>query len=245
MSTKDRTDSILSAAYWKEAVHQFHDVRMLVFAALIVALRVAVKLFKIPVAAGLNISFDCYVNALGSLVYGPVMALLVGAVSDTLGCILFPSGPYFFPFIFVEMMSSFIFALFLWNREIKVTTTLLAKFVVNLVCNIIMTSVIMKWDYYVFYGLEKAEAYNIINLVRIGKNLVLFPFEAVLITLILQAAAPVIRKLGYKNITVSDRRLQKKHYILIGILFAVSVMLVIAYILWGADLIKANNIKLL
>ena len=130
---------------------------MLVFAALIIALRVAVKTLKLTTGT-ISFTFDCYVNSLGSIVYGPIMGLLVGAVSDTLGCILVPSptSPYFFPFIFVEMSSGFVFGLFLWRKKLTVSRVLLTKFMVNLVCNIILTSLVMKWDYYFFYGIEKA-----------------------------------------------------------------------------------------
>lgn len=54
------------------------------------------------------------------------------------------------------MSSGFVFGLFLWHRQLTVNRVLLSKFMVNLVCNIILTSLVMKWDYYVFYGIEKA-----------------------------------------------------------------------------------------
>lgn len=241
----NRTPGIFTTAYWRMALASFRSPWMLVFASLICALRVAVKLFRIPIAEGLTLSLDCYVNSLGSVVYGPVMGLLVGAVSDTLGCMLFPSGPYFFPFMFVEMSSSFIFALFLWRRRLTVPRVLLSKFTVNLVCNIILTSVIMKWDYYFFYGIEKAEAYAIINLVRIGKNLVLFPLEAMLIALVLQAAVPVLRRMSHLHVDADSLRLKWWHYIIIAGLLTVSVGLIAAYVGFGADFIKAHNFKLL
>ena len=129
--------SIFSRDYWKEARRELANPRTLAFASLIIALRVIVKMTKIPIISGLSLTFDCYVNALGSIVYGPVVAILVGAVSDTLGCIIFPSGPYFFPFIFVEISSSVLFALYFWRRRISVGRVLLAKFTVNTFCNII------------------------------------------------------------------------------------------------------------
>ena len=113
---KSAKSPVTRSGYWRDAARVCTDTRMLVFAALIVALRVVVKFFKIPLAAGLDLTFDCYVNSVGAVVYGPVMALAVGAVSDTLGCILAPNGAYFLPFILVEMSSGFIFALFLWRR---------------------------------------------------------------------------------------------------------------------------------
>lgn len=234
---------ILSAGYWQSAAGMLRDTRVLVFAALIIALRVAVKAFNIPLGANLEMSFDCYVNALGSIVYGPVTALLVGAVSDTLGCLIFPSGAYFFPFIFVEMSSGFIFALFFWNRRISVESALLAKFTVNFVCNIILTSLIMKWYYAVLYGSEKA--YNLINLARIVKSLVLFPLEGLLIALLFEKLLPVLSRFGFKNVGDASFRLEKKHYIYIGLLLLLSVALILIYIFVLKDLIAANNVKLL
>ena len=64
--------------YWALALKNVRDPKMLAFASLIIALRVAVKAFRIPLAAGLSLNFDCYINALGSVVYGPLAALLVG-----------------------------------------------------------------------------------------------------------------------------------------------------------------------
>ena len=85
----------LSRNYWRAAANELKNTRSLVFASFIVVLRIVVKAFKIPLAAGLSITFDCYINSLGSMIYGPVVGLCVGAVSDTLGYLIFPSGIYF------------------------------------------------------------------------------------------------------------------------------------------------------
>ena len=53
---KERQNNIFSAPYWREAARQLKDVRMITVAALIVALRIAVKFLKIQIAPGLNIS---------------------------------------------------------------------------------------------------------------------------------------------------------------------------------------------
>ena len=71
---------------------------MRVFAAVIIAMRIAVKAVKIVIIPGaLNFGFDFIVNSAGSMIYGPLVGLLVGAVSDTIGAVLFPTGAYFFP----------------------------------------------------------------------------------------------------------------------------------------------------
>lgn len=235
---------IWSRAYWREAAAQLRSVNMLAIAALIVALRVAVKFLKIPLAAGLSVSLDCYVNSLGSLVYGPLMGLLVGAVSDTVGCALQGFAGYFFPFILTEILSSFIFGLFFWRRPLGAGRALAAKFTVNLVCNIILTSLLMKWYYYLYFGVEKAEAYNLINMVRIVKNLVLFPVEAVLITVILSAFLPALHAMHLVPATQKRVTLTGKHILLVVALSLLSVGLVLFYVFFLKDFVSSHNIKL-
>ncbi len=237
------TPSVFSAAYWREAAASFGNTRLLIMAALIVALRVAVKLVKIPLAGGLHLTLDCYVNSLGSLVYGPVMGLAVGAVSDTLGCMLVPTGePYFLPFILVEMSSSFLFGLFFWKRPLSIPRILTAKFTVNLFCNIILTSACIKWEYYLgMYGAEGT--YSFITLVRIVKNLVLFPVEAILIALVLQSASPALRSL---SLLPSDHPIRKPDWpdiLLVAVMFLLSVALVLLYIFFLKDFVSAHNFK--
>lgn len=231
---------ILSKTYWLTAAKNFSDVKMLCYAAIIIALRVAVKFINIPVSLGIEFSFDCYVNSIGSLVYGPLVGLAVGAVSDTLGCILHPSGPYFFPFILTEVSSSFIFGLFLWKRKISAPRVLLSKFTVNFICNIILTSLLMKPYMRMFYGKE----YNFINMTRVAKNLVLFPIEAMLITFIIAAMIPPLKSMNLLERSQESVSLRKKDIVLMILLFALSVGLVLFYIFWLKDFISAHNIKL-
>ena len=89
-----------SKAYWKQAASEFKKTNVLIFAALMIALRVVLKSLAIPIAADLKINIAFFINAYGAMVFGPVVAIVAAAISDTLGCILFPSGAYFFPFIF-------------------------------------------------------------------------------------------------------------------------------------------------
>ena len=236
------TEGVFTRKYWAEAARELTDVKSLVFAALIIALRVAVKFFKVPLW-GVNFTLDCYVNAMGSIVYGPVVGLLVGAASDTIGCIVAPSGAYFLPFILVEMFSSFIFGLFLWRRQITAPRVLLAKFIINMVGNVAMNSIFIKWQYYLL-GDENFYTYNLINGTRIVKNLAMFPLEAVLIVLLLTALLPAMRHLGVVPKEQEAVRMTKKDWILIVILFVLSVALVAFYAFFLKDFIAAHNLKL-
>jgi ECF transporter S component (folate family) len=239
--------SILSKKYWQDAACQLKDVRMLTIAALIVALRIAVKFIKIQLAPGLNISLDGYVNSLGSVIYGPVVGLIVGAISDTLGCLVTGRmGEYFPPFAIVEMSSSFIFALFFWRKRINIRRAMVAKFTVNFISNIILTSIFNKWMYFLYYGLERAEAYNIINGARIVKNLIMFPLEATLIVFVLSFALPVITRLKLvdKNLSYLEKPSTKRLVIELIIFTFLSLALIAFYVFFLKDFVAELNIKI-
>ena len=128
----------LSKAYWRDAAAELRDTRMLVFAALMIALRVALKSLGIPIAADLKINIAFFVNAFGAMIFGPVVAIIAAAISDTLGCILFPTGAYFFPFIFIEIAGSLIFALFLYRARVTATRVILSRFCIDFFVNILI-----------------------------------------------------------------------------------------------------------
>ncbi len=232
--------SMFTASYWREAASSFKKSRMIAYAALICALRIAVKMFKIKIAPNVTLTFDCYVNAIGAIIYGPLMGLGVGAVSDTLGYLLFPSGDYFFPFIFVEMSSSFIFGLYFWRRRVTAGRALCAKCTVNIVCNLVLTSLVLKWQYALFYT---EEVYNLFNALRIVKNLVLFPLEGVLICLLLNAFFPAFKRMGVIPRESERIKFTRKDIVLLVVLFLLAVGLVLFYAFFLKDFLTQNNIK--
>ncbi len=181
-----------SRAYWKAAADELKNTRMLIFAALIVALRVALKSLSIPIAADLYINIGFFANAFGSMVYGPVVALLGAAVSDTLGAILFPKGAYFFPFIFIEMAGSLVFALYLYRVRGTVRRVILSRFTIDLGVNVILNTPVM----WLYYSMVMGRSYALFDLMRILKNLAMFPIESVLLTLFLKMMIPAARRLG-------------------------------------------------
>ncbi len=216
-----------SAAYWKDAASQLFDVRILCAAAILIAMRVALKSVWIPVGPELNITIGFFVHALGASIFGPVVAIVPAAISDTLGCILFPQGTYFFPFIFVEIAGSLIFALFLWRAKLSATRIILSRFAVVAVCNFILNPSIMIW-YYAW--LNNGGTYAFITMPRVIKNLALFPAEALLLVIFLGAMIPVLINLHLiPKAQSGDMVIAKKHIILLAVLFVIAVVIVLGY----------------
>ena len=210
-----------SRAYWRAAAHELRSTRMLVWAALIVAIRVVVKSIYIPVGENLNIMVNFLPNALGSMVFGPVVALLAGAVSDLLGALLFPRGPLFLPFTLVEMVGSFLFAIFLYRAPMKFWRVAMSKLSVNVLCNILLTPLFLAW--------MNGRAVVLTSIPRIAKNLLLFPLEALLLTLFLGAMLPVLKRMGLTASRQTPVKLSARHYVLLAALTVVSIAAVLTY----------------
>ena len=216
-------------AYWRDAAAELRDTRILVFAALMIALRVALKSLGIPIAADLKINIAFFVNAFGAMVFGPVVAILAAAISDTLGCLLVPSGAYFFPFIFIEIAGSLIFALFLYRARVTATRVILSRFCIDFFVNIVLNTPIM----WLYYKMVLGKSYAIFQLPRIIKNLALFPLESVLLVLFLTAMMPVGARFGLLYDKGENLRLRKRQVALLVTLFVVGAACVGGYYVYN------------
>ena len=215
-----------SIAYWRAAASEFRKQKMLIFAALMIALRVALKPLGIPIAADLKINIAFFINAFGAMVFGPVVAIVAAAISDTLGCMLFPTGPYYFPFIFEEIAGSLIFALFLYRAKVTPLRIILSRFCINFFVNIVLNTPIM-WSYYsIFYP---KSTYIIFDMARIIKNLGMFPVESVILVLFMRMAIPPAQKMGYVYTDADALYFTKKSIAVLAAIFALGVALLVGY----------------
>lgn len=180
-----------SKEYWKTAALEMKDRRMLVLAALLIALRVALKPVTIVIMPNVQINTATLINALGAMIFGPVVAIPAAVISDTLGCILFPTGTYFFPFVFEEIAGSVIFALFLYRAKVTPMRVVLARFCIDFFVNILMNAPIM----WLYYKMILGKSYLMFQLPQILKNLFMFPVESVVITVFLAILMPVTYRL--------------------------------------------------
>ncbi len=218
--------------YWRLACAELKDIRMLAIAAVVIAVRVALNPFAVKLIPNiLEIKLSFWINAAGAMIYGPVVGALSGAVSDTLSCILFPSGPYFFPFIFVEMAGSFFFALVLYRTKLSATRIILSRAAVCVGCNFILNPLVMVF----YYKLYLPSSYSLYLLVlTMFKNLLLFPLEALVLVIFISAIVPALKPFGLVARSQPKLYLKKSHYVFLGVLFVLSV--VVLLLIYRTDL---------
>ena len=178
-----------SREYWKESLKSFHSLRGMVFAALMVAVCVAVSYVpSIPVTpGGRTISLTFVPRALCAMVYGPIGSLVFGAAEDTLSFLIDSGGyPYFPGYALTTMLGCFTYALFFYRTRITITKIFLAKLLTN-IQNVILGSLwasMMGGKAYLFYFWDSAV-----------KNLITLPAYTIVLLVAFQALIPIMQRM--------------------------------------------------
>ena len=182
-----------SAAYWRDALAEMKDIKMLVITALLVALRIALKPFAIYIGPQMAIQTATLATALGAMIFGPVVAIPAAIISDTIGFMIFPTGDYFLPFMLTEIAGTMIYALCLYRAKPSATRVIIARFLICFLVNVVLQQFIFAWQYTYMGNPEKAKdsIMGIMTTARIFKNLFFFPIESVVITLFLKVLLPI------------------------------------------------------
>ena len=214
------------AGYWRDALAELKDTKMLVFAALIVALRVALKtIIRIPLGPSLDITPAFMANALGAMVYGPVVGALGAVVSDVLG-VLLRGDTYFLPYVLTEISGTVIFALFFYRQKVNPTRVILSRFSICLFVNILLQTPIDMLYQYTYYGYNNV----VITVPRIFKNLFMFPLESVALAVFLSAIQPITYRMKLTYTPVEKLYFNKKQIALLAVLVLAGVASVFAYL---------------
>ena len=215
-----------SKAYWRDAAMELKDTKMLVFAALIIALRVALKtLVKIPLAPNLDITPAFLANALGAMVYGPIVGGLSAIISDVLG-VLLRGDTYFLPYVLTEISGSVIFAMFFYRQKITPTRVILSRFCICLFVNILMQTPIDILFQKVMYG----KSTYVLTLPRIFKNLYMFPIESVVLTVFLRVMQPITTRMRLTYVKSEGLRFEKKQVVLLLVLVMLGTASLFGYL---------------
>lgn len=216
--------------YWVDAVSELKSTKMLVFAALIIALRVALKSVRIPLGVNLDITPAFLANVLGAMIYGPVVGAVGAVISDFLGVML-RGDTYFLPYVLTEVASSVIFAMFFYRQKHSTTRAIISRFIICLFINVLLQSQIDLWWQDWTYG-KRSE---ILLIPRILKNLFMFPIEVVMLTLFLSVITPITSRMRLTFTQAEKISFTKKQVVLLVVLVVVGIGSVIGYLFYHYD----------
>lgn len=228
--TKTRKSTALyshpfSRAYWRDALLELKDTKMLVATALLIALRIVMKPLDIPLGPNLYLPLSMLPAALGAMIYGPVMAIPAGIISDVIGYLVDPNGVFFLPFTLMEVASTMTYALFLYRTKVTPIRVTLSRFCICLFLNVLLQPVLVAWQYvYMGYPGDFVDRYmNFMTIPRIVKNLIFFPVESVVMTVFLRALMPVARRAGLIYCGAEEMRVARKQAAVLVLLVAIGL----------------------
>ena len=176
-----------SPAYWRQSSKSMGDLRMLVFAALMIAMARALSMLPSIPVGHTKITFGFLARALCALVCGPVTALAYGFAEDILGFILKPTGDFFFGYTLSTMLGVMVYALFLYRSRVTVLRLVAANAVVNIGVNAALGSL---WTM-----MMRGGGYWGWFIGSLSKNLVTIIPKAVLLYLLFQALLPILQQM--------------------------------------------------
>ncbi len=209
-----------SLPYWKSAAWEFKSIKQITAASLLVALGIVIGMFDIRIIPNvLQVSFSYIAFSICSFITGPLMAIPCGIIADLVDA-LWHGYDLFFGYTLSAVAQGGIFALFFYRRELTLPRIVAAKACVNLFVNVLLGSVwrLMmmggEYFYYVFVaGL---------------KNLIMLPFEVIILVVLLRALIPPLRRL--KMIPAgASLKVDRTDIILTCVLFALVIVLATLY----------------
>lgn len=203
--------------YWRLAASELKDVRMLILAAVIIAARVAVGTMNpLEITPDLKINLSFWFVAAGSMIYGPVLGALSGAVSDTISCAIIGFKNYFFPYIFVEILGGFLNGIILYRRRLSTGRIILSRAAVSVGCNLVVNPLVRIVQ---FWLMKVGSAYTFYTLMlTLFKNVLLLPFESLILVLFISAMIPPLKALGCISKAQPKIYLKVSHYVILGVL---------------------------
>lgn len=103
---------------FQESAKEARSLRSLVVTALFTALHLVINSFQVYLTPQLRIGFGFLAIAMVALLFGPVLAMTAGGLSDIISFLMNPVGAYFPGFTISAILSGLIYGLFLYRKPV-------------------------------------------------------------------------------------------------------------------------------
>ena len=141
----------------------------------------------IEVTDSLKISLSHLAVAPTAVFFGPVVAAMQGALSDIVGYIIKPTGPYFPGFTLATLLLGLIYGIALYTTKHTLPRIIIARVAVMVLVNLLLNTVCLV----MLYGPSRLATFP----VRAIKNLVQLPFDCIL----LYSVCNIVKRLPNPN----------------------------------------------
>ena len=168
--------SALSFVYsqFSDSLRALRRTRTITTAGIMLAIQMVLSSYGvIEVSDSLKISLAHLALAPTAILFGPVVAGLQGALSDLLGFMLKPSGPYFPGFTLSALLLGVVYGVSLYRTRHTAARIVVTRLVVMLLINICLNTLFLT----MLYGPSRLATLPI----RAFKNVLQLPFDCMLL----------------------------------------------------------------
>lgn len=196
--------------YWKGSLSVFKDTKKMVTLAMLFALLLVSKLFSLPSGFGnLGIGLAYIFLAIIGLIYGPIVSLIIGVLSDILGYFITPQqGVFYLGYTIQACLASVTYAFCFYKTKLSFSKVLLSRLIVNLLLNVALGS-LLQCRIFVLSGTTTNEtffatfkAYAL--LYSLPKNLIYLLPQSIVLYLILKGVVPILTRFKYLDERIKD-----------------------------------------
>lgn len=152
---------------------EFKNVKSISLAGILIAVSVVLTLFRLFLTDVLVVSFAFLPLATGSMLFGPVMGGAMGILTDILGYLVRPVGPFFPGFTLSAFITGAIYGFMLYLKPVTIGRVFVAGALNTLIVNLLLNSLWLS----MLYG----NAFPVLLAGRLAKNLILLPVETAML----------------------------------------------------------------
>lgn len=161
------------ACFW-ESARSLRKTETLTITGLFLAIQIVLSSFGVlQLSDSLKISLAHLAMVPTAMLAGPIPAIMQGALSDILGFLLKPTGPYFPGFTISAALLGLVYGLFFYRTKANLWQLIAARLIVIVFINICLNTVFLA----MLYG----PSYYATLPVRAMKNIIQLPFDVVLL----------------------------------------------------------------
>ena len=126
---------------FRGSIRELKKVRTLAVCGLLIAMYIVLNMLTWQVTPGLFLSFCFVCIVIAGYMFGPVPAMMVGALGDFLSWVIAPKGAYLYGLTISAMLLGLIYGLFYYRRHI----TWLRVLAATLVASVFITLLLNGW----------------------------------------------------------------------------------------------------
>ena len=178
-------------AQYRDSLRSLRSTSTLTTAGLLLAIQMVLSSYGvIEVTDSLKISLAHLALAPTAMLFGPVVAGMQGALSDILGFMLKPTGPYFPGFTLTALLGGVIYGMFFYKTRRSTWQIIAARLVIIVFVNICLNTVFLS----MLYGPGQWAALPL----RAMKNFLQLPIDCVLLAAVCRAVSRIPIKPSYR-----------------------------------------------